>query len=85
MPYDFHELLSLIAPRPLLVLAPILDQDWVFEDVEACYEAACAVYRLLGSEDYIQLRAPLDFNRYPPKYQNQVNEWLSGVAGSLTR
>jgi cephalosporin-C deacetylase-like acetyl esterase len=83
VPYDFHEILALIAPRPVLVLAPILDQDWFHEDVVGCYEAASAVYRLLGAEDRIQIHTPLDFNRYPPKYQNKVNEWLCGIAESL--
>ena len=83
LPYDYHEILALIAPRPLLILAPILDQDWFFQDVEACYEAALPVYQLLGRENAIELYAPHDFNRYPPKYQNKVNEWLSGIAESL--
>ena len=83
VPYDFHEILSLIAPRPVLILAPILDQDWFFEDVEACYEAALTVYQLLGSQDSIQLHAPHDFNRYPPKYQDEVNEWLWRIAENL--
>lgn len=81
LPYDFHDVLSLIAPRPLLIVAPVLDQDWSLPDVEACYQAARAVYRLLGSEDRIELYTPNDFNRYPPAYQNRVNEWLSDVAG----
>jgi len=80
VPYDFHEILALIAPRPVFILAPVLDQDWVFEDVEACFEAASAVYRLLGAEQCIRLHAPLDFNRYPPTYQNTVCKWLGRVA-----
>ena len=80
VPYDFHEILALIAPRPALILAPLLDQDWRFEDVEACVESAASVYRLLGAEESLQLHSPLDFNRYPPTYQNRVNEWLGGVA-----
>jgi dienelactone hydrolase len=83
VPYDFHEILSLIAPRPVLVLAPTLDQDWFYEDVEACTASASAVYQLLGSESNLQLHAPLDFNRYPPRYQNTVHEWLFGIAESL--
>jgi len=84
VPFDFHEILSLIAPRPVLVVAPMLDQDWFHADVEACCDAVVAVYRLLGAEHSIELHAPLDFNRYPPKYQNVVNEWLSTVAECLS-
>ena len=80
VPYDYHEILALIAPRPVLILAPRLDQDWFFEDVVACIESAAEVYRLLSAEESLQLHTPLDFNRYPPAYQNRVNEWLGGVA-----
>ena len=83
IPYDYHEILGLIAPRPALVLAPTLDQDWRFDDVKACYESAREVYRVLGVEDKLCLQAPADFNRYPPRYQNMVNEWLAGVAREL--
>jgi hypothetical protein len=77
VPYDYHEILALIAPRPVLVLAPLLDQDWQFEDVAACVRAAAAVYRLLGVEDRLQMETPNDFNRYPPAYQDLVNGWLA--------
>jgi cephalosporin-C deacetylase-like acetyl esterase len=82
VPIDFHEILALIAPRPLFVLAPLLDQDWAFEDVEACFELALTVYRLLGAEECIEFHAPLDFNRYPPTYQTKVNRWLRQRADS---
>ncbi len=77
VPYDYHELLALIAPRPALIVAPRLDQDWVHEDVRACYEAALEVYRLLGAEGSLCCEAPDDFNRYPPRYQELVNVWLA--------
>jgi pimeloyl-ACP methyl ester carboxylesterase len=83
IPYDFHEILALIAPRPVLILAPKLDQDWFHEDVAACYGQAVKIYELLGVEENIRLIAPNDFNRYPPEYQDMVNEWLSEVARSL--
>ena len=76
VPYDYHEVLALIAPRPALILAPLLDQDWFPEDVYACYERAIDVYRLLGHVDALEIRRPNDFNRYPPGYQDQVNDWL---------
>jgi hypothetical protein len=76
LPYDLHEVLALVAPRPALVLAPSLDQDWVHEDVTTCVEAAVSVYTLLGARDNLRLHAPMDFNRYPPSYQRVVNDWL---------
>ena len=77
IPYDFHEVLALIAPRPVHVLAPKLDQDWFYEDVEICYQEAQKIFKLYGKENNLVLESPNDFNRYPPEYQQMVNEWLS--------
>ncbi len=77
IPYDFHEVLALIAPRPVFILAPRLDQDWFSEDVEVCYREAAKVFKLYGKRGNIVLSSPNDFNRYPPEYQEIVNRWLS--------
>jgi dienelactone hydrolase len=77
IPFDFHELLALIAPRQVFILAPKFDQDWFYEDVEICYSQAAEIFRLFGKEGSIVLSSPDDFNRYPPEYQEQVNNWLS--------
>jgi cephalosporin-C deacetylase-like acetyl esterase len=77
IPYDFHEILALIAPRPVLILAPKQDQDWFHEDVEICYSEAKKVFDLYGKKEHISLISPDDFNRYPPEYQEIVDNWLS--------
>ena len=79
IPYDFHEVLALIAPRPVFILAPELDQDWFYEDVAVCYREAAKVFDLYGKRQNIVLSSPRDFNRYPPEYQDMVNRWLSRV------
>lgn len=60
VPFDFHEVLGLIAPRPLLTVAPQLDWTHPQEDVERCVEAARRVYDLYGSGDRLDLRTPED-------------------------
>ena len=78
IPYDFHEILALIAPRPVCILAPKLDQDWFYEDVEICFNEAGKVYELYGKKDNLTIYSPNDFNRYTPEYQQLINNWLSG-------
>jgi pimeloyl-ACP methyl ester carboxylesterase len=82
IPYDFHEVLGLIAPRPVLVLAPKLDQDWFHEDVVVCCDEALKIYDLYGSKENLTLMSPNDFNRYPPKYQEMVIDWLEQQVSS---
>ena len=76
IPYDFHEVLATIAPRPVFILAPKLDQDWFLEDVEVCYREAAKVFDLYSKKDNLVLESPDDFNRYPPEYQQRVIDWL---------
>ena len=77
IPYDFHEVLALIAPRPVFILAPKLDQDWFYDDVEICYREAAKIFDLFGKKGNIVLYNPDDFNRFPPEYQQIVADWLS--------
>jgi len=83
VPYDYHEILAMIAPRHVLIVAPSFDQDWFLEDVTKCYEEVSKVFQLFKAPSHIEFYAPNDFNRYPPKYQNMVNDWLWTVAGVL--
>jgi dienelactone hydrolase len=76
IPYDFHEILGVIAPRPVFILAPKLDQDWVYDDVSACYSEAAKVFGLYQKQGNIVLNSPNDFNRFPPEYQESVISWL---------
>ena len=77
VPYDFHEVLALIAPRRVFILAPQLDQDWLPEDVEICYRKAARVFELYDRRENLVFCSPHDFNRYPPEYQDRVNRWLA--------
>jgi dienelactone hydrolase len=86
VPYDVHELLALIAPRPVLIVVPTLDQDWVHADVRACYQAAREAYVFLGAADKLVFCAPDDFGRFPPRLQRTVNAWLARWAsGNVNR
>jgi dienelactone hydrolase len=75
-PYDFHEILASIAPRPVLIVAPTRDRDAIFEDVKACVEEARKVYQLYGAKDEIDLHAPDDYNRFSHEMQKYVYSWV---------
>lgn len=75
VPYDFHEILASIAPRPLLVVAPTWDRDATFEDVKACVEEARQVYGLYGASSKITLHAPIDYSRFSYAMQQYVYTW----------
>jgi len=77
IPYDFHEILACIAPRPVLVVAPTWDRYATFDDVKRCVNEVNKVYRLFNAGDKLELYAPEDYNRFSGKIQKEVFEWVS--------
>ncbi|HXB67583.1 MAG TPA: alpha/beta fold hydrolase [Candidatus Acidoferrales bacterium] len=76
IPYDFHEVLSTIAPRPALVVQPQLDRDANAADVHAAVEQARRVYSLYGAPANLALHEPWDYNRLPNATQDWIVQWM---------
>jgi len=76
IPYDFHELLGLIAPRPVLVVQPQLDRDATPADVETAVKEAQKVYTLYGAADKLGFLEPWDYNRLPNRLQDEAIDWM---------
>jgi pimeloyl-ACP methyl ester carboxylesterase len=76
IPYDFHEILASIAPRPVLVIAPTLNKDATLQDVKNCVEQARNVYGLYGAADKIQIFSPEDYNRLSEGMLERTYQWL---------
>ena len=77
IPYDFHEMLSCIAPRPILVIAPKLDKDAHHDDIKKCLSEVAKIYNLYGAIDNIQMYEPNDFNRLSSEMRDKMYSWLS--------
>lgn len=77
IPYDFHEILACIAPRPVLVVAPTWNRYATFDDIKRCVGQADKVYQLFNAGDKLELYAPKDYNRFSDKMQQKVFEWVS--------
>ena len=76
IPYDYHEVLACIAPRPVLVIAPAMDKDAHLQDVQNCVGQAQTIYGFYGVPDNIQIFAPDDYNRFSPEMREKTHEWL---------
>ncbi|MCC6861899.1 MAG: alpha/beta fold hydrolase, partial [Bryobacterales bacterium] len=77
LPFDFDEVLALVAPRPVLVVAPTLDRYARIADVRAELAESRKAYRLLGREEALEVDSPVDFNRFPRRLQERVFDWLA--------
>jgi hypothetical protein len=76
IPYDFHEMLACIAPRPLLVIAPTWDQYASFPDVQHCMEEVKKVYDLYKQEDNLTLFAPEEYNHLSDGMKEHMIHWM---------
>jgi dienelactone hydrolase len=72
VPYDYHEVLAAIAPRPAIIVTPARDTQASPDDVAASVAAAAAVYRLLGAADQLTFALVSDYNRLGPEMQERV-------------
>jgi len=76
IPYDYEDLLAMIAPRPMLVVQPLLDRDATPDDVEASMRHARQVYALYGDPEKLVIQEPWDYNRLPNATQDDIVKWM---------
>jgi pimeloyl-ACP methyl ester carboxylesterase len=84
IPYDYHEILGAIAPRPLLVVAPTWDQYHSGEDVGQVMNEVQKVFALYGLEQKVKLIEPEDYNRFSPGIRDEVIKWSMEVVNRET-
>jgi dienelactone hydrolase len=76
IPYDYQDLLAMIAPRPVLVVQPELDRDATPEDVEGAMRQARQVYSLYGAQNRLTIQEPWDYNRLPNSTLDDAVSWM---------
>jgi dienelactone hydrolase len=78
LPFDFHEVLAALAPRPVFVNAPVEDGDFAVAGVRQVAASASAVYELLDSADKLTIVYPPGGHAFPPAVQEQCYDWIAG-------
>lgn len=58
IPFDFPELLAVLAPRPVLINAPLKDSNFQWQSVDRVAAAARQVYALHGAESKLTVEHP---------------------------
>jgi cephalosporin-C deacetylase-like acetyl esterase len=81
LPYDYHEVLAMIAPRPVLVFAPRIDSQATLKDVKDCVGAARKAYELFTAPEALRFEELDDYNHFSPETQKVVYERLKQAAG----
>jgi pimeloyl-ACP methyl ester carboxylesterase len=84
VPIDYDDVLSLIAPRPSLILAPTLDRYHPVESVRVLVDRARKAFDVFGKASALELETPEGFNGFEfdwPREQ-RVIDWLEGQVSS---
>jgi pimeloyl-ACP methyl ester carboxylesterase len=84
IPYDFDEVLSLVAPRPCLVVAPKRDRFAEHEEVVACVHRAKAAWNEAGKIENLTLVATDDISRFQTAQQDRFLKWVTEAVQATT-
>ena len=77
IPYNYNDLIKLIAPRKVLIYAPLRDRFTDAEDIRNCVEKARTAWT---NKDNFQFKAPDDICRFQKEQQDVVVEWLDNIS-----
>jgi pimeloyl-ACP methyl ester carboxylesterase len=76
MPFDFPEVVAVIAPRAFLASAPLRDNNFEVSGVKDCIAAARPVYELLGAKEKLAANYPDCKHEFPPEVRQVAHDWL---------
>jgi dienelactone hydrolase len=67
VPFDFHELLGALAPRPVFINAPLYDTNFKSQSVDEIVHAAEPVYHLFHARQNLHVEHPDCGHDFPPE------------------
>jgi dienelactone hydrolase len=82
VPFDFHEVVAAIAPRPLFVNAPVRDDNFDVGGVKKIATAARQVYELLGHPSHLIVAHPECAHDFPVEVREAAYTWLAEALGN---
>lgn len=78
VPYDYDELITSIAPRPVLLYTPKSDRDATFEDVSACVTKAAKAW--VGAKNNLTHEAPNGVTKFEIAESTAAIRWLNSLS-----
>ena len=78
IPIDFDDVLTCIAPRSLLIVAPTGDRHYPITSVKKIMSTVSSLYSQKQAPDKITFEQPDTYNHFPDSIQQRIVNWLSG-------
>lgn len=76
IPFDFDDLIALLAPREILLVTPQMDRTIQTGDLKKILGHATRVYDLYGQKNALNMQDPMDYNRFSSDIRDAVIMWL---------
>ncbi len=76
LPFNFHEVIGLIAPRPCFTNAPLHDANFDVKGVMEGIEKAKVVYQFLHNPDNLQVRNPIAGHDFPKEIRLEAYQFI---------
>lgn len=79
IPFDFHEMIAVLSPRPVLIVAPLQDSNFRHESVDRVVAAAKPVFELYGVADRLQVEHPDVMHDFPPEMRERSYKFIDAA------
>jgi hypothetical protein len=79
IPFDFHELIGALAPRHVLIIAPLKDSNFRAESVDRIVAAAEPVYKLYKVPERLRVVHPDCEHDFPKEMREAAYELFDAV------
>jgi pimeloyl-ACP methyl ester carboxylesterase len=76
LPFDFDDVIGLIAPRPVLIVQPLRDRDADPAAVRTAVKKAQLLYSLQQAGHKVAIQEPDDYGRLTNKTQDEAIQWM---------
>ena len=74
IPFDFHDLIAALAPRPFFAVAPLHDSNFKWRSVDAVMAAAAQVYDLYNAGENLSVEHPDCKHDFPDAMRGKAYE-----------
>jgi dipeptidyl aminopeptidase/acylaminoacyl peptidase len=79
IPFDFYEMAAALAPRHLLIIAPLQDHNFQAASVDRIAAAAGQVYKLYGHPERLRVEHPDCQHDFPPEMRETAYKLFDAV------
>ena len=79
IPFDFHEVIGALAPRHVLIIAPIKDENFRADSVDRIVASARSIFGLYGRKDRLRVEHPDCGHDFPKEMRDKSYAWNDAV------